>query len=87
MTVDLDAAELAEPVRTAENTALVLIDFQRDFCEAGGYADTIDDIGFAREVVPRALRRLPAAREHSLTIVHTMSTRRSVSWRSYGSPA
>ena len=52
MTVDLDAAELAEPVRTAENTALVLIDFQRDFCEAGGYADTIDDIGFAREVVP-----------------------------------
>jgi hypothetical protein len=36
MTVDLDAAELAEPVRTAENTALVLIDFQRDFCEAGG---------------------------------------------------
>jgi hypothetical protein len=45
LTVDLDAAELAEPVRTAENTALVLIDFQRDFCEAGGYADTIDDIG------------------------------------------
>jgi hypothetical protein len=71
MTVDLDAAELAEPVRTAENTALVLIDFQRDFCEAGGYADTIDDIGFAREVVPRALRLLHAAREHSLTIVHT----------------
>ena len=36
MTVDLDATELAEPVRTAENTALVLIDFQRYFCEAGG---------------------------------------------------
>lgn len=71
MTADLDAAELAEPVRTAENTALVLIDFQRDFCEAGGYADTIDDIGFAREVVPRALRLLHAARERSLTIVHT----------------
>ena len=71
MAVDLDATELAEPVRTAENTALVLIDFQRDFCEAGGYADTIDDIGFAREVVPRALRLLHAARERSLTIVHT----------------
>ena len=42
--------------------ALVLIDFQRDFCEAGGYADTIDDIGFAREIVPRALRLLPAPR-------------------------
>jgi nicotinamidase-related amidase len=54
MTGDLDAAELAAPVRTAENTALVLIDFQRDFCEAGGYAHTIDDIGFAREVAPRA---------------------------------
>jgi hypothetical protein len=38
MTVDPDATELAEPVRTAENTALVLIDFQRDFCEAGGRA-------------------------------------------------
>src|SRR5882762_7495386 len=71
MAVDLDATELAEPVRTAENTALVLIDFQRDFCEAGGYADTIDDIGFAREVVPRTLRLLHAARERSLTIVHT----------------
>jgi nicotinamidase-related amidase len=71
MTVDRDATELAEPVRTAENTALVLIDFQRDFCEAGGYADTIDDIGFAREVVPNALRLLHAARERALTIVHT----------------
>ena len=53
MTVDSDEAELTEPERTVQNTALVLIDFQRDFCEAGGYADTIDDIGFAREVVPR----------------------------------
>jgi hypothetical protein len=35
---------------------------QRDFCEAGGYADTIDDIGFAREKVPCALWLQPAPR-------------------------
>jgi nicotinamidase-related amidase len=68
---DRTGEDLVEPSRTIGNTALLLIDFQRDFCEVGGYADTIDDVGFAREVVPRAARLLDAARQQGLIVVHT----------------
>lgn len=68
---DLDVVEVAEPPRTIQNSALVLIDFQRDFCQMGGYAAAVDDISSIREVVPRAVRLLEYARAAGLTIVHT----------------
>jgi len=69
MTAEL--LELSEPARTRANVALLLIDFQRDFCDAGGYAEQVFGVGFAREVVPRAQRLLQAARALGLCIVHT----------------
>lgn len=63
--------ELTEPARQLRNVALLLIDFQRDFCDAGGYADQISGVAFAREVVPRAQRLLHAARSLGLCVVHT----------------
>lgn len=62
---------LQEPGRTRQNTALLLIDFQRDFCDVGGYADRFFGSQWARDVVPRARRLLEAARRHRLCIVHT----------------
>ena len=58
-------------MRTRDNVALLLIDFQRDFCDVGGYVDQFSDIAFAREVVPRAQRLLAGARALGLCIVHT----------------
>ena len=63
--------ELSEPARQRSNVALLLIDFQRDFCDAGGYADQFSGVEFAREVVPRARLLLEAARSLGLCVVHT----------------
>lgn len=61
-----------EPVgRGAHDTALLLIDFQRDFCEVGGYADRLFGSSWAREVLPQAVRLLAAARQRGLFVVHT----------------
>lgn len=68
---EVDLSESAVPPRTIENSALVLIDFQRDFCQAGGYADTVSDIEFVHEVVPVAERLLDSARELGLLVIHT----------------
>jgi nicotinamidase-related amidase len=51
--------------------ALLMIDFQRDFCAPGGYADRQGGVAWAREIVPAAQRLLAAARENKLCIVHT----------------
>jgi biuret amidohydrolase len=58
-------------VPAARRRALVLIDFQRDFCEIGGYADQLFGSDWAREVLPQAGRLLAAARQLGLFIVHT----------------
>jgi nicotinamidase-related amidase len=63
--------DLLEPARTRRNTALVLIDFQRDFCDVGGYADQVFGSQWAREVIPGAERLLRAARTLDMCIVHT----------------
>jgi len=54
-------------------TALLMIDFQRDFCAEGGYADHCGDdgVGWAREIIPAAQRLLKAARQAGIFIVHT----------------
>jgi nicotinamidase-related amidase len=51
--------------------ALLLIDFQRDFCAPGGYADRQGGVAWAREIIPAAQRLLAAARSEKIFIVHT----------------
>jgi len=52
-------------------TALLMIDFQRDFCERGGYADQAGGLAWVRPILPRAKRLLDAARRAGLLVVHT----------------
>lgn len=67
----MSGLEQTEPKRSAANVALLLIDFQRDFCELGGYADQVSNVSFARDVVPIAQRLLRAARARQLCVIHT----------------
>lgn len=54
------------------STALVIIDMQRDFCEPGGFGETLgNDVRLLREVIPPLQRVLAGARETGLTVVHT----------------
>jgi len=64
-------AALCEPERRRDNVALLLIDFQRDFCDLGGYVDQFADVEFAREILPQAQRLLKLARSLGLCVVHT----------------
>ena len=61
------------PELSRSNTALLLIDFQRDFCDEGGYAARIGGVGvaWAAEAVEAALRLLAAARAAGIAVVHT----------------
>jgi biuret amidohydrolase len=60
------------PSDTASQTALLVIDMQRDFCSPGGYAHQAGiDIAPMQAVVPQVQRLLAAARAAGLTIVHT----------------
>jgi biuret amidohydrolase len=51
--------------------ALVLIDFQRDFCEPGGYADSCGGLDWVLPILPNVERLLAAARAAGHVIVHT----------------
>ncbi|MBE2214231.1 MAG: cysteine hydrolase [Opitutaceae bacterium] len=48
-----------------------MIDFQRDFCAPGGYADRCGGLAWVRDIIPAAQRLLLAARAAGLHIVHT----------------
>lgn len=48
-----------------------MIDFQRDFCAAGGYADQCGGLDWLADVVPQAVKLLAAARRAGHVIVHT----------------
>ncbi|HXJ83310.1 MAG TPA: isochorismatase family cysteine hydrolase [Candidatus Methylomirabilis sp.] len=53
-------------------TALLMIDFQRDFVDPGGFGEALgNDVSLLRKVVPAAERVLRAARRGELLIVHT----------------
>jgi nicotinamidase-related amidase len=52
--------------------ALVVIDMQRDFCEAGGYmAARGGDVAPAQALVPRIAALLEAARAVGMAVIHT----------------
>lgn len=48
-----------------------MIDFQRDFCAPGGYSDRCGGIEWVTPIVPHAKRLLDAARNLSVSVVHT----------------
>ncbi|HVU34710.1 MAG TPA: isochorismatase family cysteine hydrolase [Opitutaceae bacterium] len=58
-------------MNTAATTALLMIDFQRDFCAPGGYASRYGGVGWAQEIIPAARRLLLAARAAGVFVVHT----------------
>lgn len=59
-------------------TALVMIDWQRDFVEPGGFGDTLgNDVSLLRAGIPGAKRLLDACRAAGLLVVHTREAHRA----------
>ena len=55
-----------------QNTALIVIDMQTDFCGKGGYIDLLGyDISLTRICIPPILRVLSAMRDAGYCILHT----------------
>ena len=52
-------------------TALLMIDFQRDFCAAGGYSDRFAGLEWVLPIIAPARRLLEAARRAGHLVVHT----------------
>jgi len=59
-------------VLKAENTALIVIDMQTDFCGPGGYVDSMGyDLSLTRAPIAPIARLLAALRPLGYTIIHT----------------
>ena len=52
-------------------TALLMIDFQRDFCAEGGYSDRFAGLDWVKPILAPARRLLHAARRAGHLVVHT----------------
>jgi nicotinamidase-related amidase len=67
--IDAEPYEFEFDPRT---TAVIMIDFQRDFVEPGGFGEALgNDVSLLRRAIPAAARVLKAARAASLFVVHT----------------
>lgn len=56
----------------ADNTALIVIDMQTDFCGKGGYVDTMGyDLSLTRAPIEPIKAIMAAMREKNYTIIHT----------------
>jgi nicotinamidase-related amidase len=53
------------------NLALLMIDFQRDFCAEGGYSDRFAGLDWVRPILGPARRLLDGARRAGHFVVHT----------------
>ena len=70
-TATLDASPYPFELSLAD-TALVVIDMQRDFVEPGGFGESLgNDVGRLRGVIPVLAGVLSAAREAGMFVVHT----------------
>ncbi|WP_214107177.1 cysteine hydrolase family protein [Acrocarpospora catenulata] len=55
-----------------EQTALLVIDMQRDFVEPGGFGETLgNDVTLLQKVIPPLARVLAATRTAGMTVIHT----------------
>ena len=63
---------------SSQNTALLIIDMQRDFCQKGGYADSIGlDILILSQPIENISQLLDWARAKNMLVVHTREGHRS----------
>ncbi|HVX83603.1 MAG TPA: isochorismatase family cysteine hydrolase [Phycisphaerae bacterium] len=61
-----------------QNTALIIIDMQTDFCGKGGYIDLLGyDISITRAVVPAIQRLLAVMRDKGFHVIHTREGHRA----------
>ncbi|MDB1125448.1 cysteine hydrolase family protein [Vibrio algarum] len=55
-----------------ENTALLVIDMQRDFVESGGFGEVLgNDVSLVRSAIEPCVKVLNAARNAGLMVIHT----------------
>jgi len=59
------------PAPAVGRTALLMIDFQRDFCAEGGYSDRFAGLDWVKPILAPARRLLHAARRAGHLVVHT----------------
>jgi nicotinamidase-related amidase len=52
-------------------TALMMIDFQRDFCAPGGYSDRFAGLDWVKPILEPAAKLLAAARQANHLVLHT----------------
>jgi nicotinamidase-related amidase len=73
--LDPTASVPAEPYPfefSLDDTALVIIDMQRDFVEPGGFGESLgNDVDQLRAVIPVLAEVLKEARQAGLTVIHT----------------
>jgi len=61
-----------------ESTALIVIDMQRDFCEPGGFGETLgNNVALLRPIFPALANTLTAFRKFKLPIIHTREGHRA----------
>src|SRR3954470_9979027 len=66
------AAEPYEFEADLDATALLMIDFQRDFVEPGGFGEQLgNDVSLLRAAIPAAKQILDTARSIGMMVVHT----------------